>query len=203
MHYSPSQQQTSEFVLAMSLVIDFYLDDERAKERFIIQQLCTDSSHGSDELLVGYCREALRLNPQTPGVFRVVNEVTEVLEGPERNLTTVIPGDEIFVSLSSFKTDVSRDHHHHLPYQNSHFGPVKPLPAACEDRSDSSRNALRCIWTWASYLLRSFLYDGDDARGLASRVLITERSSSPRVQRQDTTIRRSIRRKHTGGHVHG
>ncbi|KZS87971.1 heme peroxidase [Sistotremastrum niveocremeum HHB9708] len=90
---------------AMSLVIDFYLDDERAKERFIIQQLCTDSSHGSDELLVGYCREALRLNPQTPGVFRVVNEVTEVLEGPERNLTTVIPGDEIFVSLSSFKTD--------------------------------------------------------------------------------------------------
>ena len=46
----------------MTHVVDFYLDEERAKERKHIKSLVMDPD--SDELLAGYAREAMRLYPQ-------------------------------------------------------------------------------------------------------------------------------------------
>lgn len=41
-------------------VVDFYLDDEREKERAHILELITKRTSSSDELLQGYVREATR-----------------------------------------------------------------------------------------------------------------------------------------------
>jgi len=49
---------------AATLVIDFYLDDKRMKEREKIQDLVNESDAESWELLLGYVREGMRLNPQ-------------------------------------------------------------------------------------------------------------------------------------------
>ena len=49
---------------AAVLVIDFYLDKTRDKERVEILRLVGgESSDENDELLVGYVREAMRLSP--------------------------------------------------------------------------------------------------------------------------------------------
>jgi hypothetical protein len=49
---------------AAVLVIDFYLDEKRKSERKeIIELVAAESSPENEELLVGYVREAMRLNP--------------------------------------------------------------------------------------------------------------------------------------------
>ena len=49
---------------AAILVIDFYLDENRDKERVEILRLVGgESSDENEELLVGYVREAMRLSP--------------------------------------------------------------------------------------------------------------------------------------------
>jgi hypothetical protein len=45
---------------AAALVVDFYLGDERSSERQKIVELCKKTDAKTDELLVGYVREALR-----------------------------------------------------------------------------------------------------------------------------------------------
>jgi linoleate 10R-lipoxygenase len=49
---------------ATMLAVDFYLDKRREAERVHILQLLDKADASSDELLVGYVREAMRLNPQ-------------------------------------------------------------------------------------------------------------------------------------------
>ena len=43
----------------MTQVVDFYLDDKYAKERAIIIELCKRDDPQSNELLLGYIREAM------------------------------------------------------------------------------------------------------------------------------------------------
>jgi hypothetical protein len=46
------------------LAVDFYLDNEREKQRMEILRLVQHDDPASSELLLGYAREAMRLNPQ-------------------------------------------------------------------------------------------------------------------------------------------
>ena len=61
---------------AATLVIDFYLDDKRMKEREKIQDLVNESDAESWELLLGYVREGMRLNPQVRMLYFLNAEST-------------------------------------------------------------------------------------------------------------------------------
>jgi cytochrome P450 len=93
----------ANYAQAMTHVVDFYLDEERAKERKHIKSLVMDPD--SDELLAGYVREAMRLYPQAPGIFRDVHNDAEIFEGHDLPSIRVKKGDRLWVSLAKANVD--------------------------------------------------------------------------------------------------
>ncbi|KAF9492298.1 heme peroxidase [Pleurotus eryngii] len=81
--------------------VDFYLDDGRAKERVEIIRLVKKDDAQSTELLQGYVREALRLNPPVPGIWRDVAVDTTIPQGGNLPPIEVKAGDRIW---GSFRT---------------------------------------------------------------------------------------------------
>jgi linoleate 10R-lipoxygenase len=59
------------FTTAATHVVDFYLDDKRAQERNHIASLAMDRTPRAELLLMGYAREALRLNPQVYTLYHL------------------------------------------------------------------------------------------------------------------------------------
>ncbi|TCD62866.1 hypothetical protein EIP91_006272 [Steccherinum ochraceum] len=86
------------YAQAVAQVVDFYLDDERAKERADIISLSKKSDPASMERLRGYVREGQRLNPQFAGLLRVSVVNDSIPLGNGRAPVTVQPGDIIFNS---------------------------------------------------------------------------------------------------------
>ncbi|KAL0577268.1 hypothetical protein V5O48_004725 [Marasmius crinis-equi] len=84
-------------------VIDFYLDEERAEQRTKIIQLAKASATdtASMETLRGYVREAMRLNPQTTGLYRDVLADASIPQGDGLPNLDVKKGDRIFNSLKN------------------------------------------------------------------------------------------------------
>ncbi|KAF4571708.1 hypothetical protein EYR40_008225 [Pleurotus pulmonarius] len=81
--------------------VDFYLDDARAKERAEIIRLVKKDDAQSTELLQGYVREALRLNPPVPGIWRDVAVDATIPQGGNLPPIKVKAGDRIW---GSFRT---------------------------------------------------------------------------------------------------
>ncbi|KAJ7584626.1 heme peroxidase [Mycena floridula] len=84
-----------------SNVIDFYLDDSHAKERAEIIRLSKLKDAKSTELLIGYTREAMRLNPQFTGLWRDVSVATQIPQGDGLPALQVNPGDRIWASFKN------------------------------------------------------------------------------------------------------
>ncbi|KAJ3844035.1 heme peroxidase [Lentinula raphanica] len=82
-------------------VIDFYLDDERAPERAKIINLVKAGDNKSTELLRGYVREAMRLNPQFPGLYRDALVDATIPQGPGFDPLIVKAGDRIWASFKN------------------------------------------------------------------------------------------------------
>jgi hypothetical protein len=80
-------------------VIDFYLDDAREKERKHIVQLCNSKDAQSAELLLGYVREAMRLRPQFPGLYREATVDATIAQGPGLPPMEIKKGDLIWGSF--------------------------------------------------------------------------------------------------------
>ncbi|KDQ11181.1 hypothetical protein BOTBODRAFT_114735 [Botryobasidium botryosum FD-172 SS1] len=59
-------------------VIEFYLQESRRQEYTMIMQLIENKSDQNDEYLRGYVREAMRLNPQFTGLWRVSKVATDI-----------------------------------------------------------------------------------------------------------------------------
>ncbi|KAG6809913.1 hypothetical protein H0H92_014111 [Tricholoma furcatifolium] len=76
-------------------VIDFYLDDERAKERQQIIQLVNNKGPGSEELLRGYVSEGMRLRPQYTGLWRKAEVDAVIDQGPALPPMEIKAGDWI------------------------------------------------------------------------------------------------------------
>ncbi|KAG6852246.1 hypothetical protein C0991_001607, partial [Blastosporella zonata] len=74
-------------------VIDFYLDDARAKEKQHIIDLVNTKGPGSDELLRGYVSEGMRLRPQYSGLWREALVDAVVDQGPGLPPLEVKAGD--------------------------------------------------------------------------------------------------------------
>jgi len=60
--------------LAAAKVIDFYFDDERAKERAQIIELVKKNDKATDDLLLRYVYEAMRLYPEFSELWRVAEK---------------------------------------------------------------------------------------------------------------------------------
>ncbi|KAJ6500909.1 heme peroxidase [Mycena sanguinolenta] len=80
-------------------VIDFYLDDARAQERAQIINLVQGDSTKSTDMLCGYVREAMRLNPQFTGLWRDVAVDASIPQGKGLPPINVKAGDRIWASF--------------------------------------------------------------------------------------------------------
>ncbi|CAE6536627.1 unnamed protein product [Rhizoctonia solani] len=93
----------SNYAQAATQVVDFYLDDSRKDLKEFICELSRQNTPESDRKLAGYVREAMRLSPQAPGIFRdVTTEVT--LQDGEKTLH-LTPHNRLFVSLANSNLD--------------------------------------------------------------------------------------------------
>jgi len=97
----------ANWAMAATHVINFYLDDERAEQKKDIECLVMDRSPEAAKRLAGYAREALRFDPQAPGIFRDAAQDVVVEEGHGRRPVSIKKGERIFVSLARANMDVS------------------------------------------------------------------------------------------------
>ncbi|KAG7449917.1 heme peroxidase [Guyanagaster necrorhizus] len=89
------------YAQAVSQIVDFYLDDSRAAERTALIAVCKRDDAKSSELLKGYVREAMRLNPQFGGLFRYAVKDDVINQGHGLPPVSVHPGDIIFGSYKN------------------------------------------------------------------------------------------------------
>ena len=106
------------YAQAVAQVVDFYFQDERAQERATIIELSKrpEGDKQADELLKGYVREAMRLNPQFGGLFRAVVQDDAVPQGDGFQPLQVKRGDLLFASFKNAHLNVSVSfyfHQHH------------------------------------------------------------------------------------------
>ncbi|KAH7335533.1 heme peroxidase [Rhizoctonia solani] len=93
----------SNYAQATTQVVDFYLDDDRKDLKEIICELSRQDTPESEQKLAGYVREAMRLSPQAPGIFRDVT--TEVTLQDGKNTLHLTPHNRLFVSLANSNLD--------------------------------------------------------------------------------------------------
>jgi len=96
---------SANFSMAAALTVNFYLDDERKKEREELIKLCHGDTPEGNARLLGYILEALRLDPQAPGIFREAALDAEVKEGAGVPPVKVQKGQQVFVSLQNADLD--------------------------------------------------------------------------------------------------
>jgi hypothetical protein len=93
-------------------IVDFYLDDARAKERAEIVKLVRTTAEGNEEAnqrLIGYIKEAQRLAPQFPGLYRVCHSDRPVTiqQGSGKPDVVIQPGQKVYGSYHKAQTNVS------------------------------------------------------------------------------------------------
>ncbi|KAF8600486.1 heme peroxidase [Ceratobasidium sp. AG-I] len=101
----------SNYAQAATQVVDFYLDDARAAEKSIICELARQETPENDRKLAGYVREAMRLNPQAPGIFRDVMKSVTLQDG--ETTLNLNAHDRLFVSLANSNLDPDIFEHPH------------------------------------------------------------------------------------------
>lgn len=97
------------YAQAVAQVVDFYLSEDRAQERAALVELCKKDDKQSAELLKGYVREAMRLNPQFGGLFRAAVADATVPQGDGFEPLQVQAGDLLFASFKNANLNVSVD----------------------------------------------------------------------------------------------
>ncbi|KAL0959662.1 hypothetical protein HGRIS_011364 [Hohenbuehelia grisea] len=115
------------FSQAVAHVVSFYLDDARSKERAAITQLSQNTDPQSTELLQGYVREALRLNPQFPGIWRDVAVDGVIPQGAGLPPIKVKSGDRLWASFRNA-------HLNPIEFENpTEVNPRRPKESYCLD----------------------------------------------------------------------
>lgn len=77
-------------------IIDFYLSESGKQHLSEIQRLAKEESKESDEKLIRYCLEAIRINSAFGSYRQAETEQTLVEDGREIHFK---PGDRVFVSF--------------------------------------------------------------------------------------------------------
>ncbi|KZT00985.1 heme peroxidase [Laetiporus sulphureus 93-53] len=91
------------FAQAAAQVVDFYLREDRQKECAALITACMapDSDKNAMELVRGYVREGMRLNPQFGGLFRIATADDVVPQGQGFQPMQVKKGDMLFASFKN------------------------------------------------------------------------------------------------------
>ncbi|KAH8111877.1 heme peroxidase [Phellopilus nigrolimitatus] len=89
------------YAQAVAQVVDFYLDDSRAAERAQLVAACARDDKKGAELLRGYVREGMRLNPQFGGLFRAAVQDDLVPQGAGFQPLQVRAGDLLFAGFKN------------------------------------------------------------------------------------------------------
>ncbi|KAG8753435.1 hypothetical protein FRC11_007438 [Ceratobasidium sp. 423] len=120
---------TVNFAQAVSQTIDFYMDGAREKEREHIIELASRNDAESTQLLIGYYREAARLNPQFPVLARIATTQDEIPQGTDQPSVSVEPGDRLFLS-----------------YRNAHLDPeFFPNPEAVDPHRPKENYGIQAV----------------------------------------------------------
>ncbi|KAG8842829.1 hypothetical protein FRB96_004714 [Tulasnella sp. 330] len=90
---------SANYAQTAAQIVNFYIDDARAKERAEIIELVKQDTQEGNARLLGYILEAMRLDPQDPGVFRTAAADAEIQQGSGASPIKVLKGDTIFVSV--------------------------------------------------------------------------------------------------------
>ncbi|RXW15403.1 hypothetical protein EST38_g10449 [Candolleomyces aberdarensis] len=119
-------------------VIDFYLEDSRKENLKDILKLIAKNDADSNKRLRGYIREAMRLNPQFTGLWRVATVETEV-----PGVGKVKPGERIWggfkkAHLNVIPCELSFPAHLVVPPQLMDF----PSPTTVDPTCDPSKYQL-------------------------------------------------------------
>lgn len=106
------------YAQSVSQVVDFYLSDDRAQERAALIQVCkrSDTDKEAQELLRGYVREGMRLNPQFGGLFRVANKDAVIPQGNGFQPMSVKAGDLLFGSFKNAHLNVCISLNNYQPF---------------------------------------------------------------------------------------
>lgn len=83
-------------MIQFTQIVDFYLSKEGSKHLPAIQRLAKQDTKKSDEQLLHYCLEAVRLNDMS-GLYRQSETTLAVTD--EAVEVTIQPGDKVFVSF--------------------------------------------------------------------------------------------------------
>ena len=96
------------FAQAAAQVIDFYMREDRSKERAALIAACSAPDGDADamERVRGYVREGMRLNPQFGGLFRVCVQDDVVPQGTGFADMQVKKGDWLFGSFKNAHLNV-------------------------------------------------------------------------------------------------
>ena len=153
------------YAQAVAQIVDFYLDDNRQKEREALIAVCArdDTDPEVNALLKGYVREAMRLNPQYAGLFRTAAKDGTIVQGDglavNSSTVTSLPdthvkaGDVIFGSFKNAHLNVRLLvlPHFTLTFHMSprdstdtcFLPPAGRLPEPRDRRTDSSDSSVR------------------------------------------------------------
>jgi len=116
---------------AISQMVDLYTDGHHNKELEHIIQLVSKTDAESTQLLVGYYREAARLNPQFPALVRIAATQDNIPQPGDKPPVSVKPGDRLFCS-----------------YRNAHLDPeLFPNPETIDPRRSKENYAIQAIGT--------------------------------------------------------
>ncbi|KAJ8508992.1 hypothetical protein ONZ45_g8792 [Pleurotus djamor] len=96
---------STNFSQAVAQVVDFFLHETRSALKDKIMFLLDQNDEPSNELLQGYVREAMRLNPQFPGLWREAAFDASIPQGEGLPSIPVRAGDRIFASFRNAHLD--------------------------------------------------------------------------------------------------
>lgn len=96
------------FAQAAAQVIDFYMREDRSEERGALIAACCapDGDENAMERVRGFVREAMRLNPQFGGLFRMCVQDDVVPQGADLVNMQVKKGDMLFASFKNAHLNV-------------------------------------------------------------------------------------------------
>lgn len=88
-------------------IVTFYLEDNRSKELAALIEVCKGSDEKSDELLKGYVREGVRLNPPFSALQRTVAQDDSIPQGEGFKPLLVKKGDILLTNFKNANLNVS------------------------------------------------------------------------------------------------
>lgn len=95
------------YAQTIAQIVTFYLEDNRSKELAALIEVCKGNDEKSNELLKGYVREGVRLNPPFSALQRIVAQDDSISQGEGFKPLLVTKGDILLTNFKNANLNVS------------------------------------------------------------------------------------------------